>query len=157
MVKTKPTFVFAVVTKGDENNLVFIPEREARRISAIYNAISAKTWGEFRQLMPGEDLQEVISYFLEYDEDLPSDDAKFQADLLPGYCDGDWPDWAEQKMLEWVPRSIIEKFATMMQTAINGSYPVLDASRKEEIVAAMRAAGLDCQEDEELVRRACRA
>ena len=35
--------------------------------------------------MPVDDLQEVISYFVEYEEDLPSDDAKFHADLLPGY------------------------------------------------------------------------
>ena len=45
----------------------------------------------------------------------------------------------------------------MMQTAINGSYPLLDASRKEEIVAAMRASGFNCREDEGLVRSACGA
>lgn len=107
--------------------------------------------------MPADDLREVIAYFVEYELDLPTYDAKFQAELLPGYCDGDWPDWAEQKMLEWVPRSIIEKFGTMMQTAINGSYPLLDVSRKDEIVAAMRAAGFECREDEKLVMSVCGA
>ena len=41
--KAKPSFVFGVVNKGDESNLVFIPEPQAQRISAIYNAISATT------------------------------------------------------------------------------------------------------------------
>jgi hypothetical protein len=152
----KPIYVFGVVTRGDESNLVFIPEPEAKRLAAIYDAISAKTWGEFKRRMPTDDLQEVISYFVEDEEEMPSDDAKFEPDLLPGFCDGDWPDWTEQRMLEWVPRSIIQKYATMMTTAINESYPVLDVSRKDEIVAAIQNARFECREDQELVRSACR-
>ena len=43
MAKRK-VFVFGVVTNGDESNLVLIPEPEAKRLSAIYRAISSKTW-----------------------------------------------------------------------------------------------------------------
>jgi hypothetical protein len=84
--------------------------------------------------MPADDLQQVISYFVEHEEDMPSDGARFSPELLPGFCDGGWPDWAEQKMLQWVPASILQKYATMTPTAINRSYPILDVSRKPEIV-----------------------
>ncbi len=77
--------------------------------------------------------------------------------LPPAFFDGEWPDWPEQNMLQWVPESILQKYATMTPTAINGSYPILDAGRKSEIVAAMKEAGLECREDEELVNGACRA
>jgi hypothetical protein len=157
VAKAKPKYVFGVVARGDESNLVFIPELEAKRLAAIYDAISSKTWGEFARRMPADDLQDVISWFIEDERDVPSDDEKFVPEFLPPpYFDGDWPDWAEQKMLQWVPASILQKYATMMPTAINGSYPILDVSRKPEIVAAMEEAGFDCREDEKLVRNACR-
>jgi hypothetical protein len=158
-LKAKSTYVFGVVTRGgDETNLVFIPEPEARRLAAIHQAICrSKTWSDFTRQMPEDDLQEVVSRFIEDDEPLPSDEDRFVVDFLPpAFFDGDWPDWAEQKMLHWVPSAILRKYGIMMPTAINGSYPILDPSRKLEIVAAMNEAGFECREDEELVKGACR-
>lgn len=158
-LERKSAFVFGVLKRGEDENLVFIPEPEARRLAAIYHAIgTSKTWADFTRLMPADDLHELVSRFIEDDEKPPNNDAKFVVEFLPpAYFDGDWPDWAEQKMLQWVPSAIIQKFATMMPTAINGSYPIIDASRKSEIVAAMKEAGFDCREDEELVKNACNA
>lgn len=158
-LKARLTYVFGVVTRGDEKNLVFIPESEATRLAAVYDAIfTSKTWSDFTKQMPADDLREVVSRFIDDEQPLPSGNDKFVAEFLPpAYFDGDWPDWAEQKMLQWVPAAILQRYATMMPTAINGSYPILDASRKAEIVAAMEKAGFQCREDEALVKNACRA
>jgi hypothetical protein len=150
--------VYGVITRGiDEKNLVFIPEAEAKRLAAIYDAIyTSKTWGDFVRQMPPDDLQDVLARFSDYDIDPPKKEDKFTDDFLPpAYFDGDWPDWAQQKMFQWVPSSIIEKYGTAMPTTINGSYLILDPARKAEIVAEMQAAGFDCMEDEELVNGAC--
>ena len=71
-MKRKPPYVYGVITRGGEGNLVFIPEPEARRIASIYHAISAKIWGEFKRLMPPDDLDEMISSFLENEMEMPA-------------------------------------------------------------------------------------
>jgi hypothetical protein len=95
--------VFGLVDKGTgDSNLVFIPVDDAIRLAKVNNAIGrAKTWGTFCKMMPAKDLRYVIEDYREREEPLPRKRDGFS---LPGsFYDGDWPDWPEQMMLNWMP------------------------------------------------------
>lgn len=65
-LNARSKYVFGVVTRGDEKNLVFIPESEATRLAAVYDAIfTSKTWSDFTKQMPADDLREVVSRFID--------------------------------------------------------------------------------------------
>ena len=83
---------------------------------------------------------------------MPSD--PFSPQQVPGYSDGDWPDWPEQEMLEWLPPSII-RLGLIRATRLNGNFLVLDPLRAQEIIAAMEAFGHECRLNHELVKRIC--
>jgi hypothetical protein len=60
----KTLFYRAVPHRPDE--LVFAEAAEAERISQIHHALTtAKTWGEFKALMPAKDFSEVLDSYIE--------------------------------------------------------------------------------------------
>jgi hypothetical protein len=90
----------------------------------------------------------------EQDEPLPNRSAKFDPDRL-GVCEGDYPEWPEQKMLDWLPAHVCREFGRVESSVLNGPFLSLDVRRAPEILAALERAGFECRLDEELVRRAC--
>ncbi len=88
-------------------------------------------------------------------ERAPLDDDDFHSEQIPGYCDGDWPDWPEQEMLRWLPREICTEFGHTEDSVFNGPFLQLDVARAPDILAALERAGYVCVWEEELVRRAC--
>ncbi len=158
MVNSRPRkrLVFGLRPKVGEKFLVFIPEEEAKRLAQIHEAIEvSETWGEFRKRMPEADLKEVLDDFLDREEQLPNDSDPFDTDMLPGLSDGDWPDWPEQKMMQWLPREIWTKFGRVESSVLNGPFLILDLHRRSEILTALARAGFDCILDEKLVLKAC--
>jgi hypothetical protein len=148
--------VFWLRPKAGEKYLVFIPENEAKRLAQIHGAIeSSNLWGEFRKRMPSKELKEVVGSLLDQEEPLPKDTDPFDVEMLPGFTEGDWLDWPEQKMMRWLPRDIWSKFGRIESSVLNGPFLVLDLQRLSEILAALSQAGFDCILDEKLVLRAC--
>lgn len=145
---------------GDEN-LVFIPERQAHRLAAIYSAIhranaEETSWQLFWDLMPLDDLWYVVSDMRDRGIKLPPPTEAFDDRMLPpSFFDGDWPDWAEQMMFEWLPRGICLKYGTCEASVHNGDFLILDVSRKKEILQALAEDGFELRHDEKLVARAC--
>jgi hypothetical protein len=61
-----PTLVFGAVPSAlGGSNLVFVPLEKARELAAIANAMTAKTWGEFKLNVPANRLPELLAKFLE--------------------------------------------------------------------------------------------
>lgn len=151
------TLAFGLVPRGGEQgNLVFIPQLEAKRLAAIHTAIaSAQTWGHFCERMPANDLLEVKANIIECGESLPEDSDEFHIDLIPGLTDGDWPDWPEQKMLDWLPAEFCQRYGKVESSVLNGPYLTLDITRSPEILDALECTGFELRFDEELVRKAC--
>ncbi len=151
------TLVFGVIQNGaGEQGLVFIPKPEATRLAAIHAAISgSQTWGEFFATMPLGDSNYVRESRLDCDECVPDPSEKFDVELLPGFTDGDWPDWPEQKMLDWPPAEICQRYGRVESSVLNGPYLTLDVTRSPEIVDALERAEFELRFDEELVRKAC--
>lgn len=85
---------------------------------------------------------------------MPIDSDKFESDWLPGFTDGDWPEWPAQEALRWVPRDIQQRFGKSASSVINGPFLTLDPSKANEIIAAMEELGYVCERNDLLVRLA---
>ena len=134
------TLLYRIV--GHNGGLVFALEHEARRVAHIHEAIgNARTWAEFRSLMPQQDYSEILASFDDAGEQRPGGADEFSGEQLPGWSDGDYPTWLQQEMEHVVPMQILEEYGTLESTAINGSYWHLSSERETEIVAALEALG----------------
>ena len=120
--------MFGIIRKSQgEANLVFIPQRQARRLAAIHTAISeATTWKSFCDLMPVDDLWKVTSELRDR-HPLPAMTDEFDDRWLPfGYHDGDWPDWPEQLMENWLPSRICAEYGKLDGSLLNDDFLILD-------------------------------
>jgi hypothetical protein len=137
-------------TVGHNGGLVFALEHEARRVARIHKAIdNARTWAEFRSLMPRKDYSEVLASFDGTGQPRPRGADEFSGEQVPGWSDGDYPTWLQQEMTHVLPLEVLEEYGTLKSTAINGSYWHLPPEREAEIVTALEALGI-------VVKRAAR-
>jgi hypothetical protein len=80
--------------------LVFIPREAADELAGLRRVLSeAATWGDFTSHVAQGRFEDVVSRI----ERRPADEEPFDADMIPGYADGDWPEWPAQQMLQWMP------------------------------------------------------
>lgn len=135
-----------------EEHAVFGGSAQIDELRAVYRALAAaKTWGEFRQMIGperAEDLREMM------DEDDPPDSAAFSSEDIPGYGDGDWPEWLQQNMLSWVPEDVQERFGSVEASRISGDALIIYAEKGEDVAAALEAQGFTCTRDDAAVREA---
>ena len=61
---------------------------------------------------------------LAFSERLPNDNDAFDRADIPGFCDGDWPDWPQQEMLNWVPQAIQKTYGQRVDSTLNGPFRV---------------------------------
>jgi hypothetical protein len=148
-------FVYGVIDGASgEPTLIFIPEPEAFRLAAIYRALEAETWGDFYDLMPEVSLGPIKQNLLDYG-DLPSRTDKFDSTKIPGLCDGLWPTWAEQEMMNWLPPEIWTRYGGQVASMHDGSFLTIDPVHTADVVEELQQAGYACRRDDALVRKAC--
>lgn len=139
-------------TLSAEGYLVCIPRERAEELAAIHDGVNgSSSWDDFRSRIPRGAWTELAKAFEEA-ESGPSE--PFEADAVPGYLDGDWPDWPAQRMLDWMPEEIRERHGRVEDSVLNGPYLELDPLRKGEIARALSECGFVVREDEGLVTRA---
>lgn len=134
---------------NDKDSVVFAERERAERAVQIRAAIEeSTTWGEFRRaLPPGEWDSYFLEHFEDCEEEVPDDDQAFDSDDVPGYAEGDYPEWLQQVQLDWFPPELIAKYGgDVGSTVLSG--PVLDlpAERAGEIAAELRAMGHTVEE-----------
>lgn len=112
---------------------------------------------ELRRKHPELSGEEVLRAYwdLPAGDRLPLDEDPFEIYSIDGVADGDWPDWPEQLMLGWIPRDVLDEYGHCESSVLNGPFAVLDASREDEIVAALNRRGYVCVRDDELIARCC--
>jgi hypothetical protein len=143
------------------DSLVFAPPKVAEYVSAIHNALRSTTWGEFKTLMPLEEFERLVqrahSEESDLDEDgfepakLPSDDDKFEPEFwFPEWCDGDYPEWLQTRQNIWLPDTILERFACINTSVINGDFWLIDPVFEKDIVEALRCEGFDVTRRDDL-------
>jgi hypothetical protein len=130
-------------TVPHNGGLVFALEHEARRVAQIHRAINtARTWAEFRSLMPRKDYSEVLASRDDADLPRPRGSDEFSGERIPGWSDGDYPTWLQQEMSYVVPLEVLKAYGTLHSTFINGEYWHLPPERTSAIVAALEILGM---------------
>lgn len=147
---TRSEIVYGVL--ATEHYLVLVPRQRAEELASIHAAVQeSQSWDEFRSRIPQHDWRELVRVFEENEEE-PSE--PFEPDAVPGYADGDWPDWPAQRMLDWVPKPIQERFGRMRDSVFSGPFLELDPTCSDEIAEALERHGFQVSEDADLVARA---
>ena len=84
----------------------------------------------------------------------PLDTDPFNAYMIPGYEESEWPEWPAQGMLRWIPQAVQQCLGVGGCSRISGDYLALPTEHEAEIVAAMTAAGYDCRRDDPSIEAA---
>lgn len=145
----KPRMLYR--STGDGDSLVFALAAEARRVHRINHAIStARTWKEFRSLMPRRDYSDVLAAIEDCDGQRPRGSDEFSGECVPGWCDGYYPTWLQQTMEHVVPASVLMAHGTRVLSMHNGPYWKLPLESEAVIVRALEALGWDVRRAEDL-------
>ena len=133
-------------TVPHNGGLVFAPERLAREVAAIHQAIrTSRSWGEFRAAPddPQEFVRILVAAFDDQGEGRPSDADRFEGEMIPGFTEGDYPPWLQGRMDEYLPHAVLNNFATREVTAVNGSFYFIPEDKADEMCAALRPFGFE--------------
>jgi hypothetical protein len=148
----QPTHSTDVVYGELGDALVLIPRDRAEELADVRRAVQrSTTWGELRARLSEERRDQIAENF--GDEDVPADDVTLDDVRVPGWDDGDWPEWPAQAMLDWVPAEV-QALGTEGSTRLNGEQLELDPERTADVVAAMETAGYAMTRDDAAVEGA---
>jgi hypothetical protein len=137
---------------GGRLGLVFLEEDYAEEIRDLRSALrSAATWSELGNMARKKRYRETVEVCKGYEHDFsPNPEDDFDAESLPGYADGNWPEFAPNAMGRWVDEEIIYEYGWYAPT-MNGFHPVIDAENEEEVVALLEEQGHVCTRDDDLI------
>jgi hypothetical protein len=149
-IKGRPPLLVRTVYHSGEPSLVVATRDRALHVARIHWAIeSSETWGEFKFKMPRHDIEGYWDQWFDDPESTPRDDDSFDAALVPGYCDGDYPDWLQQEMLETFPR-LVEMFGKYEDSVLNGPFCHLPATKAVEVFTVLRGLGFQIEQADDL-------
>ena len=126
---------------ADGQPLLALPHT-AETLSACIHALEqAETWADFRRLMPADELTRLQGLMRDDGARMPDGDKPFDADLLPGFADGDWPALIAHTMLSEVPEPVLEAFGDRGRSALNGDLVEFKAGDLPAIKAMLAQLG----------------
>jgi hypothetical protein len=147
----KPHLLYRISHNG---GAVFAEKTVAHRIDAIQRALSeAKTWGEFRRMLPKGEWKHIVGEISEHHGDPRSDSGddipRWDLDEtpfngfgdMPGVSDGDYPPWLQQAQDKILPADILKNFAKLKDSVLNGSFWQIDEDKADQVAAVLRARG----------------
>lgn len=139
--------VYGAIAENPDGAVV--PEREAERLKVIR---TVRTWGELRAGLSAEEVADILELSELGDEDvIPADDAPFDRAAVWGWHDGDWPDWPQQRMGDWMPDDLLEEYAVTGMTVLNGEYLGIPVERLDDLACELEARGHPCRRDDALL------
>jgi hypothetical protein len=131
--------------------VVFESVEQALYDEAVHGALAeAQTWGEFRRMLPAgewESIEEALCEAETSDEDDPNrlqwERARtpFDPSAIPGFNDGDYPRWAQQRIDDVLPADLLATFAEKQSSVHNGAFWFIPNDRAEALAEALRARG----------------
>ena len=142
-----------VVKYAANDGLVVQSVEDAIYQDAIQGAIEeAKTYGEFRRLLPEGEWENVVDRLSTPEECEDADElwyedpafdwnTPFDCQLIAGFCEGDYPAWAQAEMDAVLPEELLEKYATSTSSVHNGPYWHIPHESADALIADLRALG----------------
>lgn len=156
-----PTMSDTLVYRTHPNGgLVVVPREVARRTDNIHRALTnAKTWGEFRiMLPPGE--WEIVVHMLRDIADFYDDDGvaiwEFNHHAFNGYedipaaSDGDYPAWLQERLQDYIPSDLLERYGKRTSSAVGEYFWYIDECDVLNLLAALRQRGYSVSPEDNL-------
>jgi hypothetical protein len=144
-----------------ESGAVYIPRRYAEGLASLRTALASSTWGELRRALSPDAIDSIRERIsdLEPDADgvepvVPTDDERFTPEVIWGFADGDWPAWPAQRMLDWVPVDIWQRYGQESDSVFNGEFLEVPTESIDAMADALRATGFVLTRDDSLVASA---
>jgi hypothetical protein len=126
--------------------LIFVDRDLAQELAALRRGFA--TWGEARGALSPRRWAEIVEVFAGADEREPADEDTYDLERVPGFADGDWPEWPARLMLKWMPKDVVEKFGRVDDSVLNGQFFSIDPKNEADVVFALEAEGWSCVKDE---------
>ena len=130
---------------GDSGNVVFAERDRALYAAQLYEALTAETWGEFREKLPEGGWEEFLEKFGGDYEDSgePVDNFPQGGEPFHGsrYSETGYPEWLAATELQWFPENLVEQFDGFLEFGLDNSSLYLPGEKAEEIADALRALG----------------
>jgi len=148
--KTEPDLFYRKIPHMDA--VVFASPTQAYEVHTIRSALEqAKTWGELEILMPPGEVEDILTRADDdVDEVRPEPEDSFSAEQVPGFSDGDYPFWLQQTMDNVLPADILERYATLTATVLNGDFWHIDTEYADAIVEELQQRGITVAERPDL-------
>lgn len=128
-------------TVTETGAVVFAERARAESVARLRAAFEqSSTWGELRSRLEPAELSEVLRNMDLQPVDVDPE-APFDPDDVPGYADGDYPEWLQQTMLQWFPAELIPTYGQRMDSVLNGEFLQLPAHVADEVADLLRQRG----------------
>jgi hypothetical protein len=95
--------------------------------------------------LPG--VEELAAADYDPDAAAPQPFDEFDPHSLPAVADGDWPPHIAWIVHEDLPADIRQEFAECYETSFNGAYATIEPDKRDDVIAALEAAGFTVAED----------
>jgi len=122
--------------------LVFAPKDLALHVARIYRALEkARTWGQFRKMMPRSEYSSLIREFDENGEPRPKSTDPFDSDQIAGLSDGNYPQFLQQEMEYYLPDEVLNRYGTLETTMHNGFYWMIPRENARDMIRELEESG----------------
>jgi hypothetical protein len=124
--------------------LVVIASRpRALHVHKIWQAINrAKTWKQFASMLPDGEWLALRDQM----EERPRGSDRFNAEMLPGYSDGDYPPWLQTEVAQCLPAIAREEFSLKQDSVLNGPFWEIPADIEAPLIERLRQLGYSVEQ-----------
>lgn len=131
---------------------VFTTEERAQENIDSSRAFEAKTWGEFKSILPSKDYEWIAEILIERQfEDKVEDDESFEPSDDEPFTEGDWildadyPGYLVYENVDHLPTHIIEKHAEEVITMHDGIYYKLALGIIGSLIKDLNVSGISAE------------
>lgn len=123
--------------------VVFALKAKAEEIDKVNKALDkAKTWRQFKKLMPPKEYRKVMWDTFHGDRDsMPKPDDDFSRSDIAGTDDGWYPDWQQCEMLKWFPKDLAQKYGQQADSLHEGPFLSILAKHVKDVVRELEERG----------------
>jgi hypothetical protein len=133
-VPHKPEFVIiALKTRAFHTHKIWIAIKKA------------KTWKQFASMLPDGEWRRLRDLI----EDKPNGSESFNAEMLPGYSDGDYPPWLQTEIAQCLPAIVREEFSLRSDSVLNGPFWEIPADIEVPLIDRLRSLGYSVEQRED--------
>lgn len=150
----KVRLAYRVVSPPDFPEVLVSGLRLAERIHRLHVALqTCKTWGELRSSVSERDYKSIVDDYYWNDSEsrhVPAPDEPFDAELVGGYGDGDYPPWAKQLVERYLPSELLQKHAKREWNMVNGSWWTIPVEQWADLKRELEQRGFKLAERSDL-------